>query len=255
MSATYIVSDLHMGDGSDTDNFAPYKQRFLNFLDKVQDEKAKLIIAGDAFEFWEACHGDVVKANFDLIARLLKMDATFVVGNHDVDLMGFIGMPLGCANNLVAGVDLEFNGRVIHICHGHEFDIFNDANSMFTGKLTGLLFHKFELDVGRNKAEWVERVVEPIVRKIMLQIIRFYRRVFARTSRERLLSPVSFMEAWRAINPNCNLISGHTHMAGRYKDWHLDCGSWQDTQAHYVKICGPLIALYRFPQNELVEFI
>ena len=36
----------------------------------------------------------VNKKNRLLIERLLKMEATYVIGNHDVDLVGFVDTPL-----------------------------------------------------------------------------------------------------------------------------------------------------------------
>ena len=45
----YVVSDLHMGDGTAKDNFAEHRQRFEVFLDEVveKDDDGRLILAGD----------------------------------------------------------------------------------------------------------------------------------------------------------------------------------------------------------------
>ena len=61
---TYIVSDLHMGDGSASDNFAPIKSRFEEFLDMVEkDEGYKLVLAGDIFEIWQSRMGEIGRAH------------------------------------------------------------------------------------------------------------------------------------------------------------------------------------------------
>ena len=54
-----LVNDLHTGDGTAKDNFAECRQRFERFLDELaeHDNDARLVLAGDVFEFWRSPHG------------------------------------------------------------------------------------------------------------------------------------------------------------------------------------------------------
>ena len=47
----YIISDIHLGDGSMTDIFVAKDRHLLRFLDKVDAEGATLIVAGGAIDF------------------------------------------------------------------------------------------------------------------------------------------------------------------------------------------------------------
>ena len=111
----YVVSDLHMGDGTAKDNFAEHRQRFEAFLDEVveQDDDGRLILAGDVFEFWQSPHGDIVRTYLDLLKRLVQRRAVFIVGNHDIDLLGFVGLPVESAliDHLVADLVVDRGGK------------------------------------------------------------------------------------------------------------------------------------------------
>ena len=47
MQKIYIISDLHLGDGTRSDSFRDKRQAFRNFLADVRSEGAHLIIAGN----------------------------------------------------------------------------------------------------------------------------------------------------------------------------------------------------------------
>ena len=76
---TYIVGDLHAGDGSPTDDFARNADLFAQFLASV----GTVYTCGDALELWQARELDVYRAYGDVLACL---DAgKGVRGNHDLN--------------------------------------------------------------------------------------------------------------------------------------------------------------------------
>ncbi len=87
----WIVSDLHLGNGSRSDSFMG-KDRVLHaLLDEVRSSGGRLVINGDAIDFLQA--GDfarVIHAHGGLLRAFAELAATngvsYLVGNHDHDL-------------------------------------------------------------------------------------------------------------------------------------------------------------------------
>ena len=86
----FCVSDLHLCDRGYRDNFAVEgrEARFYKFLDYVEAEGGQLYVLGDLFDFWQANLSKVVVAYLDLLTRLDKMRAVYVMGNHDCAFVG-----------------------------------------------------------------------------------------------------------------------------------------------------------------------
>lgn len=117
----YVISDLHLGDGTFSDTFAAKDKYLLDFLKKVEDEDATLVVAGDAVDFSQAwfftkilrAHGKVLGA-FSALAA--KDRLFYVLGNHDHDLQFYTDM---LRIPVVHGVEI---GQKTLILHGYEFD-------------------------------------------------------------------------------------------------------------------------------------
>ena len=262
----YIVSDLHMGDGTAKDNFKEYRPRFEDFLAGVveQDPNGCLVLAGDVFEFWQSSHGSIAKIYFDLLKRLVERKSVFIVGNHDIDLFGFIGLPvdsplIGC---LAMEVVLERGDKHIRICHGHEFDKFNDPRkAMLLGRIATMLAGEAEMRVGTKvRGLPTERWLERAVRWVMGRLALVYRKSFNATPGERSDKGKKIDETkvgldnYHPQHPDQILVAGHTHKAGRYQDWYVNAGCWQGEQAHYVKITADgEVSLHRWPENDIEE--
>ena len=284
----YVVSDLHMGDGTDKDNFARYRQRFENFLAEVveQDPNGCLVLAGDVFEFWQSMHGDVVSTYLPLLKGLVIRGSVFLVGNHDIDLRGFVNLPLQVPfiDMLTTEVIVNRGSREIHIRHGHEFDKFNDPNkAMLLGKIVTLAVGHVELKVGTsiggrstedvlaeawesNKAlprkmlDAVKSWPARIGAIILVGAARCFRRCFGRTAGERAGAGSPLKDLRRALDayhmcyPNHLLVTGHTHKPGWYGDWYVNAGAWQGKEAHYVRITPDgRISLHEWPGRTEVE--
>ncbi|MCB9793242.1 MAG: metallophosphoesterase family protein [Alphaproteobacteria bacterium] len=117
----YVISDIHLGDGGPTDIFLAKDRHLLRFIDKVDEEDATLIVAGDAIDFSQAwdltrilrAHGKVLGA-FSRLAAKGRM--IYVLGNHDYDLklyQDLLNIPV------VQGVRV---GQDVCITHGYEYD-------------------------------------------------------------------------------------------------------------------------------------
>ena len=118
-----FISDLHLGDGSRTDDFHRDKE-LLEFLEFVERESKELIILGDFLELWQADLDRVLFQHSEIINKLIslknKVEITYVIGNHDyIPFVKFIDSGLG--------VCLEYhdseNGIIAE--HSHRYDIFN----------------------------------------------------------------------------------------------------------------------------------
>jgi len=262
----YVVSDLHMGDGSQKDNFAEYRGRFEDFLRTVvdKDPSARLILAGDVFEFWQSEHGDIVKCYLDLLRDLFRREPVFIVGNHDIDLFGFIGLKLDLSlvRLLVKDLTIERGSSRIRICHGYEFDRFNDPKkALILGRISAILAGWVEEKVGTKVGqETTETLLEQLAKGIMAFGMRWYRNHFNKTSGEKVESGKKIDEVQEALdtfhaeNPGLHVVAGHTHQAGRYGDWYVNSGAWQGDQANYVKITlDGSISLHKWPGQEEVE--
>ncbi len=117
----YVISDLHIGDGSRSDAFLAKDKDLLRFLAKVNEEGATLVIAGDAIDFSQAwAFNRVLKAHAKLFWALRQLaeegKLLYVYGNHDHDMRFYKDM---LSFPVVAGVEV---GDQVRITHGHELD-------------------------------------------------------------------------------------------------------------------------------------
>ena len=118
-----FISDLHLGDGSRTDDFHRDKE-FLEFLEFAEAEAQELIILGDFLELWQADLDRVLFKHSHIISKLLslrnKINITYVIGNHDY-------IPFIKFANLGVSIKLEYRDIQYGIIaeHGHVYDIFN----------------------------------------------------------------------------------------------------------------------------------
>lgn len=241
----YVVSDLHLGDGTDKDNFRPYRHHFERFLDELEPG-TQLVLAGDAFEFWQCQHGAIVREYLDLLRRLVEMKAILVVGNHDIDLLGFV--ELGTGDPITAllrkHLTLERGGRTIRICHGHEFDKFNDPKRwLFLGRVATILAGQVEIRIGPEiGGQPTEKFLEKVISAIGRWLMRCYRR-FNKTpaeSRKKRNEHLTGLLAFKQNNPKIDVIvAGHTHEAGTYEEWYVNTGSWQCENGAGYAVIGP----------------
>ena len=67
-----FISDLHIGDGSRTDDFHR-DEELLKFLEFVEREAQELIVVGDLFELWQAKLDKILFRHVDVVNKILNL--------------------------------------------------------------------------------------------------------------------------------------------------------------------------------------
>ena len=259
----FVISDLHIGDGGSRDNFGSAnsdRPKQLNlFLDYVAKQNGELIIAGDLFEFWQANFSRVLTSDFNsqLIKRLGELKATYIIGNHDIDLVGFIENKLLCPSlfqKLSGPITREVNGKTFYFMHGHEVDPYNRDEIPGKGRLLTIFAGMAESFVGSPKladGRSVEAVLEQTGEGAWATIKAWGRRFLAKCVvllgvQTNELSPAQNLtratelllnyKTHKEQNKYDIAIVGHTHQPGRIGDWYFNTGSWATTQNNFVQI-------------------
>jgi len=164
MSKTIILSDLHIGDMSDADDFytSGNFEKFIPFLEFIEkdDDIEKIVIAGDFFELWQCKVEKILQMYVDLWKIFLKLKETgkkiiYIPGNHDslpfaklvYKVVPFPFGPIQLTDK--SDVDEEkklifpyYTEHNLWIEHGHRFDKYNRATSTFKRGPT-IVFGKF----------------------------------------------------------------------------------------------------------------
>lgn len=233
-----FISDLHLGDGSKTDDFHR-DEEFLRFLDFVKAEAEELIIVGDLFELWQASLDKVLFKHDEIIKRLLvlkeKVKLRYVVGNHDY-------IPFIRFADLDNGICLEYrdNKKRIIAEHGNKYDIFNRYQNPLrsikwpAGKYFSMFFASLERWLSPNIDVWAKKTASKL--DDFLREAAFIKNRVPPSSKEYLKRGGHFGEFEKAVKDHLNkgskiVIFGHTHQAqleavegGIY----ANCGAWVD---------------------------
>jgi UDP-2,3-diacylglucosamine pyrophosphatase LpxH len=236
----FCVSDLHLADRGFRDNFAVEgrEERFHKFLDYVAAEGGQLYVLGDLFDFWRANPSRIVVAYLDLLTRLDKMQAVYVVGNHDCAFSAFIGQPgLMPGHPLflreVRGFEKTIGGRRFAFLHGHESDPYCRDLNPGTGEITAIISAMLE---DRNRGPFTadhHAVEDQFVGTLEAALTLWRHLTFQHGRRDELLDGV---EAYRKEAGADVVVYGHTHEAGHIGDYHFNAGTWARTNDTFVRI-------------------
>ena len=134
-----IISDIHLGNGGNADNFSQNTETLQTALNYYFDNGYSLILLGDIEEFWQfdldeihEFYKNTVYASFQ---RFFKEDRFYrVFGNHDHEWAGLNDPTTN------GGVDWDYKhaaegiriGDHILLVHGHQGTIESDKNSWFS---------------------------------------------------------------------------------------------------------------------------
>ena len=262
----YVISDIHLGDGTPSDIFLAKDKELLTFLKQVRDEEARLIIAGDAIDFSQAlfftnimkAHGKVLGA-FSELASMGRLH--YVLGNHDQDLRWYkdvLRIPV------VHGIEV---GDHTLILHGYEFDpvIGQDLDE---AERRTRVHHVIERALGTwmrlplehfytgwnritfwslHKILWVRRRTSRIIDALRgdTRASEYVTQTMQYWTRNQLGDPGSMVQPirdWLPSQPYRTLICGHSHLPGvvdldggkRY----ANTGSWTFTHCHVMRLEG-----------------
>ncbi len=260
-----FISDLHLGDGSRTDDFHRDKEFFL-FLQFVEREAEELIIVGDFLELWQADLDRVLFRHSDVINKLLslrdKVKVTYLIGNHDhIPFVKFIHSHIG--------VGLEYRdikGGLIAE-HGNRYDIFNRYKNPFksirwpSGKHIAVMIAGLERLVHRDFDVWAKRALEN-TDDFLQEAIRIKNKVRP-SSKEYLLRGGHFGEFEQAVKEHISrglriVVFGHTHRCQliNVEDGgiYANCGAWvDDVEPTYIAYHKNKIELREALTHKLIK--
>ncbi|MCK5600539.1 metallophosphoesterase family protein [Candidatus Pacearchaeota archaeon] len=112
-----FISDLHIGDGSKSDDF----NRQTDLIRLLDDHSScKIVILGDIYELWQARLANIMWYNSEIVRRLQRDNVICVHGNHD-----FLPYSKIWPNH--------YEDDLIYAEHGHQYDVYNNT-SMFNLK-------------------------------------------------------------------------------------------------------------------------
>ncbi len=254
----FVLSDLHIGDGSVKDNLLKGDNQTLLYrlLDKVERSGGKLVLLGDLFELWRYKPQAVFDRWQGLLDRLAQLDAVYVPGNHDGQLwqqreywqrqhpfFGALRKPFIIS---IAGTHYKF-------MHGHEVD---PMISESTDRLCPILCMLARpLEMGSSNCLVTSDLLTEVLLEAGEQCLHLWHRLTRQWNRavydhlgisedgwRRLIRPIRtrnmiarfFQQQQRGVYDVT--ITGHTHKAGRFRNWYFNCGSWTQSVVNYLRI-------------------
>ncbi len=227
----FIISDPHLCDKGPRDNFKKNEKPFNDFLDFVGGRR--LTILGDLFDAWQCNLGSIAAAYEPLLRRLADMGAYYVTGNHDMHLRGVseitFGRWVGPDRPTIhpSAETLFFFDAVL--IHGHQAD--DSCQGIGLGALTAILTGMAEDK--NNSPDCSLGALEDTLLGGFEAAYRAYKKLKGDPSPFEKLKKIKGDAKW--------LISGHTHKAGYYSDWHVNAGTWARDLNTFVELteAGP----------------
>jgi len=234
----YAISDLHLGDGGPRDNFAygSHEKDLLSFLDMVEADQGKLIICGDLFELWQSNISQVLTKRVYLLDRLAKMNAIYVLGNHDADLLYFVGrdwLNHQFFHNMVSDFTLSIGGRRFSFIHGHQADAYCSGDTPGLGRITAIYSGLCEDKNGGPMLDKYRTVEDKAVGRLE-KLVSLWSRLRGKPDRFTAINR-SLRDLY--VKMGCDVIvCGHTHFPGRISSWHYNTGTWAERTNSFVRI-------------------
>jgi UDP-2,3-diacylglucosamine pyrophosphatase LpxH len=233
----FVVSDIHKGAGGARDNFAVghREQQFLNFLDHVDRENGRLVIAGDLLELWQNNISKVLTESEWLFDRFEAMRAVYVLGNHDADLYYFIGqndtwLPHSFFESMCMAANLFVAGKNFRISHGHEADPYCASSTPGIGRITAI-YAGLKEDRNGSPMAGKYRTVESKTIGRMDRLVDVWHRICGKPDRFRKMNQDLIQDAGKNI-----IITGHTHRPGMVEGKLYNCGTWAEAVNSFVRI-------------------
>jgi UDP-2,3-diacylglucosamine pyrophosphatase LpxH/uncharacterized membrane protein HdeD (DUF308 family) len=259
MGDIFVISDLHLGDGGARDNFEAGKKtpELRAFLDHVGAEGGELFILGDLFELWQVNLSLLFVKRREVLDHLAALNLVYVPGNHDIDLIHFIGTDFLAHPffaHMRAPFDRVLGGRRFRFCHGHETDPFNSGDAPGFGRMLTIFGGIFEDENGSPLlagGETAEEVLEQFGESMLTIWRSALAAVHKRATDEEIRPSAALTPAQspgrlgehvagvRADRENGGwdvIVLGHTHKPGRIEDWYFNSGSWTGPSNHFLRI-------------------
>ena len=248
MKPYFIVSDLHMGDGSSSDDFKPNKRKFMHFLDHVKHQNGRLVLAGDIFELWQADLQAILKVNSEVVRLLFELQPMIIAGNHDYYLRTFADFDFIC----YPALHLRLPSGVMRVEHGNEYDPNNDPDrNMQMGKIVA--------SIGGFAENWIHPDIDMAfmdflgkARQVGNQVWNEIQTPWKKEKKSRKKqSNTSYVNAAARIIEEDEtvrwVVFGHTHNAEiRQEARYANTGCWVRENPTFVRVDENRIGLYEF---------
>lgn len=253
----YVISDLHIGDGSAKDNLIKGNKAELlkRFLDEVDTHNGRLVILGDFIELMRYRLEDVLGRWRKLFDRIADMDLVYVPGNHD-PLFSSRYDRCRTMHPIFKRLHRPFvktiGDRQFKFMHGHEVDPMV-AEGLFRlapvlRRLTGALEFRSDtcLMTSDEVTDWLLEAGEQILR-----IWQTLTRQVNQASELMGLSNEKMTAIKRPLRTQNMLarfyqqqqdglydvtVTGHTHKAGCFGQWYYNSGCWTRELMNYLVI-------------------
>lgn len=255
----FVISDLHIGDGGVRDNFEAGKKtpQLRDFLDHVGSEGGELFILGDLFELWQVNLSLLFMKRLALLDQLAALRLVYVPGNHDIDLVHFIGTDFlnhPFFTRMHPPFIRELGGKRLHFCHGHETDPFNSGDEPGFGRMLSIFGGVFEdqngsplLASGENVEDVLEQFGDSMLTIWKSAVAAAKGRVTDKEvcpkealtpvqNPDRLGEHVAGVRAALRASAYDVVVLGHTHKPGRIGDWYYNSGSWAGPLNSFLRI-------------------
>ncbi len=232
----FAISDLHIGGRGFRDNFQYNGEiRFQGFLDYVEDCDGEIVIVGDFFELWQSNISKVLTKRMWLLDRLAKLNAVYVLGNHDVDLRYFIGKPGWLShpffNRMCMSHHTYMGNRLFRFIHGHQVDPYCKSDAPGIGRISAI-YTGMKEDCNGGPMIDKYRTIEQETLGRLVKISRFKNWI---TGKPSLLVQMNRKLRGRPQVVD-TIVCGHTHKPGRIGLWLYNCGTWAEGKCSFVKI-------------------
>jgi predicted phosphodiesterase len=190
--------------------------------------------------------------------RLARMNATYVVGNHDADLEEFIGTKLlnhPFFDRMSEPFTRQIGGKQFKFMHGHELDPFNREGTPSWGRIFAILGGIIEdrkgsplLSAGGLTEKSLLRISRGFMWMWNMSLNRFEKGLPKQKTAtfEDMLTPAQYPEKVKGILALYQkdrlaegydiLIAGHTHKAVSKGNWYYNCGCWVGLRNNYLRI-------------------
>ncbi len=257
----YIISDLHLGDGTRSDSFLGKDREMVRFLDRVRDEGAHLVIAGDCVDFHQAFSmSRVLKAHAKLMGELSRLaqttGVTYLWGNHDYDISLFKDLlRFEVCSSLQIGED-------VLVEHGYQYDPHIGSDLEGT-HLHTLVHHGVERLLGSwirlpieefytwptrvsfwlfHKWAMVVHALDQVARRLdQPDLLKASKTMIAYWTQNQVGDAAMLYEGVRAFLPGSPyryLVTGHSHLPGIIDmapgKTFVNTGSWTFNSAQYA---------------------
>lgn len=254
----FIISDLHIGDGSPRDNLIKGNKVLLfnRFLDEVEKQDGVLVILGDLLELWRYSWEAILEYWWKLFDRLATMPVLYVPGNHD-ELLNTRYEECRNVHPFLQNLHPPFLKTIgphrFKFMHGHEVDPLISRYCTTLAPLLRILAGTLEFrpdtclvtcdkvtDILLETGEQFLRIWHTLTRQVNHAV--YAHLGFSSESMTWLKCPIRtrnmlarFYKQQQAGFYDIT-ITGHTHNPGYFGNWYFNCGCWTRQVMNYLTV-------------------